>query len=110
MRKFLQELRDKYRWSWVGMVKGECQHTWRGRDVGFESVYWNLYVRADGKRRADVTGDPKSAASDHVKACQALVGAWKKGGPIPPLQYGRQVSAPPKAELIVFPGGKGDAA
>lgn len=107
---WFDRIRNHFRWTWVGTVEGLCQWTDRGKPVGsWDVVIWNLYERGDGKRRVQVTGDPKWSDSPHVLRRQAAVKAWVRGGPIPQLKETPQPTKP-KADLVVFPGGKNGAA
>lgn len=105
----IARLKEKYRYTWIGTVEGKCRWIMGGKDTGVtESVFWNLYVRGDGKRKFEVTGDVRYARSAHVVECETLVKVWKSGGPVPPLRHrANPQQKPPK--LLVFPGGKGAA-
>ena len=71
---------------------------WRG--------YWILSENGFGRRKVKRTGDP--GWSPHAQKARAEVEAWLAGGPLPELW---DVPEPErKAELILFPGGKDDAA
>lgn len=105
----LEKLFPKFRWRWVGSVEGICfLNTEEGRV--YYNRYWNLYERGDGKRRFDVFGENSHFDSANVEKMRSQVAAWVNGGPLPPLRGCDLNTTPPKrkADLIVFPGGKGE--
>lgn len=107
--KWLDNIKARFRWTWIGSVRGVCVWTDKGVTSQTDVVYWHLFVRGDGKRRADLTGDPKWSSSANVTSCHAAVKAWIKGGPLPALH--QMIDPPkPKAKLLAFSGGKGGAA
>lgn len=101
-------------WRYVGkvvartrLVDDDGNETPGGKQYG----YWVLRERGDGKRAAKKIGDGGTSAFATMQ--EAAVEAWLAGGPVPALDtvVPESSSEPekPKAELIVFPGGK-DAA
>lgn len=102
--RWLENLKARFRWAWVGTVEGQCVWDRDGTKTA-DHVYWNLYQRGDGKRRFEVIGNPDFGTSSHVKQMRAAVRAWKMGGPYPPLHKSPTAPRQP-TKLISFPGGK----
>lgn len=100
--KFIENLVVRYRWTWVGTVQGRC--VWKESGCA-DHVYWNLYVRGNGKRRADVVGSARDSGSAHVMMMLAAVRAWKAGGPLPELFTTPAPKRQP-VKLVSLPGGK----
>lgn len=110
----IEKLMIRYRWSFVGTVTGVTRYVKEdGTDKagGVNCCYWNLYQRGDGKRKFSLIGRNLGSALSNQR--EAQVEAWKRGGPVPPLNESAQSASPspkPKAKLISFPGGKDGAA
>lgn len=106
MMRFIEKLRARYRWHWVGTVEGE------NLDAGRSAhMYWNLYQRGDGSRK--FKQEPHyvelkySSVLCRRKYTQIVV--WKNGGPVPEL-YASAFHGSPRGKLSIINGGKGGAA
>ncbi len=100
---------SRFRYRYVGTVEGKTDFIDRdGNPIpgGYARGYWLLTENGFGRRKAARSGEPGN--SPHAKTAGAAVRAWLAGGSVPELWDSPQPER--KAELISFPGGKGDAA
>lgn len=106
--KWLAALKDRYTWRWVGTVEGPTflvDEDGKRRPGGNRVCYWNLYERGDGLRRFKRIGTNYGSPCALYRETQ--VKAWEYGGPLPPLGSTPLPALPkPKADLVIFPGGK----
>ena len=106
----IEKLRARYRWTYVATAEAETRWTDKhGNYTGDEShSFFVLSQRGDGKRRYVVIGE--GGSSKYANQVRAAVEVWRLGGPSVPAHMLADQPCPtpkPKAELLVFPGGKG---
>jgi len=120
-REWTNERKRLRAWTFVGFKFGIAKTVNHdGDDVPGGSL-WQvhaLFERGDGKRKVQTTGP--DLKTPHAIDAKARVFAWRDGGPLPQLSDEADNPTPkpskPKpvakepAKLLVFSGGKGDAA
>lgn len=120
-REWTKERKRLRAWTFVGFKIGMANTVTREGDEipgGKRRQVHALFERGDGKRKVQTTGP--DLTTPHAIDAKARVLAWRDGGPVPDMTDEADEPAPkpskPKpitkepAKLLVFTGGKGDAA
>lgn len=91
--------------EYVGTFEGRVSH----EDGSSAYVCYHVLSQRGSRRFSEKVDGLGSRHSRHSVWAEAQVRAWRMGGPLPQGIEAQRSGAPeyrPKAELIVFPGGK----
>ena len=96
--------RERPTWQYVGRFEGHVAN----EDGESPNVCYYILSQRGDERKAEKVDGLRGASSRHSVWAKAEVESWLAGGPLP---EGMDEKTPepevnPKAQLIVFPGGK----
>lgn len=96
--------REKPIWKYVGRFEGHVANV-DGRDP---NICYYILTQRGNERRAETVNGLGGKYSRHSIWAQAQVDSWLAGGPLPDGmdEESPEPAVKPKAQLIVFPGGK----
>lgn len=95
------------RWEYVGRFEGHVTN----EDGLDPNVCYFILTQKGGQRRAEKVDGLGAKSSRHSVWAKAQVESWLAGGPLPEGmdEMSPEPAVRPKAQLIVFPGGKDPA-